>query len=52
MRCGITNAYILDKTMYKMLVSSFSNVQSGYLFLKLENLLYILLLITKYVYKR
>jgi len=36
MRCGIPNAYTLDKTMYKMHVSFFfRNVQSGYLFLKL-----------------
>jgi len=57
MRCGIPNAYILDKTMYKMHVSfcSFSTIGIPN-FKALSGTYergntYILLLITKYVYK-
>ena len=54
-RCGILNAYILDKTMYQMHVSFAVIVRSGYL--NVETLTgthergctYKLLLITKYV---
>ena len=35
MHCGIPNAYILGKTMYKMHVSFALIVQSGYLIFKL-----------------
>jgi len=57
MCCGIPNAYILDKTMYKMHVSFFSYCTIG---IPNFNTLtgtyergytYILLLMTNYVYK-
>jgi len=53
-RCGIPNAYILDKTMYNMHVSfcscstvNFKNLTSTYE----RGYTYISLLITEYVYK-
>ena len=57
MRCGIQNAYILDKTMYKMHLSfctystiripNFETLTGTYE----RGYAYILLLITKFVYK-
>ena len=72
MRCGIPNAYILDITMYQMLVLFCSCIirilisetltgtyEGGYTYVlevccyrQRRILLYIMLLITKYVYKR
>jgi len=56
MRCGIANAYVLDKTMYKMHVSFCSYSTIGITNFKAligtyeRGYTYILLLTTKYVY--
>jgi len=58
MCCGITNAYILDKTMYKMHVSFCSYCTIGIPISKTltgtyeRGYMYVLLPIKKYVYKR